>query len=109
MTTPPPKPRSYAFCTDTVFLPEIAESIKDVDLLYHEATFTEEMKDWAKKTWHTTAKEAAEMAKLANACRLIIGHFSARYKDVSVFETEAKSVFKNTEIAIDGKTYKVKR
>lgn len=109
LTIPPPKPRSYAFCTDTVFLPEKAEFIKDVDLLYHEATFTEEMKDWAQKTWHTTAKEAAEMAKLTNAKKLIIGHFSARYKDVSEFEREAKMVFDNTEIAVDGKTYIVKR
>ncbi|WP_238764300.1 ribonuclease Z [Maribellus maritimus] len=109
LTTLPPKPRSYAFCSDTVFLPEIAEIIKNVDLLYHEATFTENMKDWAKKTLHSTAKEAAEIARLANAGKLIIGHFSARYKTVSEFKKEAKSVFANTETAIDGNTYEVEQ
>ncbi len=109
LTIPPPKPRSYAFCTDTVFLPKVSEFIQDVDLLYHEATFTEKLNDLAKKTLHSTAKEAAEMAKLTNAKKLIIGHFSARYKDVSKFEKEAKAIFKNTKAAVDGKTYKVER
>jgi len=107
LTVPPPKPCSYAFCTDTKFLPEISEIIKDVDLLYHEATFTEKMKDTAKQTMHSTAREAAEIARLANAKKLLIGHFSARYKTVSEFEEETKAVFENSEAVKDGKTYKI--
>ena len=107
LTTPSPLPRSYAFCTDTAFCPNIIETIKNVDLLYHEATFTEEMKEFASKTLHSTAKEAAEIAKLANAKKLIIGHFSARYKKLAPFLDEAKQVFENTVIAREGKTHKV--
>ncbi|MBT3384323.1 MAG: ribonuclease Z [Prolixibacteraceae bacterium] len=108
LTTPPPIPRSYAFCTDTAFHKPTAEFIKNVDLLYHEATFTEEMKDWAKKTRHSTAADAAKMAKLANTKKLIIGHFSARYKNVAPLIEEAKAIFEETVAAVDGKTYKVK-
>lgn len=107
LTTPPPPPRSYAFCSDTAFHPPIAEIIKDVDLLYHEATFTEELKDWAKNTLHSTAREAAEIAKMANARKLILGHFSARYKTVTPFLEEARAVFSNTVAAEDGSRYEV--
>ena len=107
LTTPPPKPHSYAFCTDTAYHEPIAEIVKDVDLLYHEATFTEELRDFAKKTKHSTATDAARIAKLANAKKLIIGHFSARYNDTSVFINEAQTVFKNTVAAEEGKTYTI--
>ena len=107
LTIPPPKPHTYAFCTDTIFHPPIADTIKNVDLLYHEATFLNEMKDWARKTWHSTASEAAKMAQLAHAKKLIIGHFSSRYKDISPLVEEARSIFKNTEEAIDGHKYKI--
>ena len=107
LTTPPPLSRSYAFCTDTVFNPQIVETIKGVDLLYHEATFTEEMKEFAKSTFHSTAMEAAEIAKLAGAKKLIIGHFSARYKKLTPFLDEAKQVFENTVIANEGETHRV--
>ncbi len=107
LTIPLSRPRSYAFCSDTRFFPEMSETIKDVDLLYHEATFTEKMKDLAGRTMHSTAKEAAQIAKLANAKRLLLGHFSSRYKTVSEFEDEARAVFKNTEAVIEGETYKV--
>jgi len=107
LTTPPPPPRSYAFCSDTAFHPPIAEVIKDVDLLYHEATFTEELKEWAKNTLHSTAREAAEIAQMANAKKLILGHFSARYKTVAPFLEEARAVFPNTVTAEDGSSYEV--
>lgn len=107
LTTPPPPPRSYAFCSDTAFHPPIAAIIKNVDLLYHEATFTEELKEWAKNTLHSTAREAAEIAKMANAKKLILGHFSARYKTVTPFLEEARAVFPNTVAAEDGNTYKI--
>lgn len=105
LTSAPAKPRSYAFCTDTVYYPPIADFIEDVDLLYHETTFPESMQEFAKKTFHSTTMDAANMAKLANAKKLIIGHFSARYNDVNLFLKETKTVFKNTEIAIEGKKY----
>jgi len=107
LTTPPPRPRSYAFCSDTAFYPPVAETIYGVDLLYHEATFTEELKEWAKNTYHSTAREAAEIAKMANARQLILGHFSARYKNVSPFLEEAREIFPKTEAAEDGSTYKI--
>ena len=107
LTTPPPLPRSYAFCTDTAFYPQIVETIKGVDLLYHEATFAEDMKEFANSTLHSTAKEAAEIAKLAGVKKLIIGHFSARYKNKNPFLDEAKQVFENTAIAREGEIHKV--
>ncbi len=107
LTTPPPQPRSYAFCTDTAYHEPIVEIIKGVDLLYHEATFPEEMKQFAHKTLHSTTKEAAQMAKISNVKKLLIGHFSARYNDANLFEEEAKTIFENTEAVKEGKTYKV--
>ncbi len=107
LTTPPPHPRSYAFCTDTAYHEPIVEVIKYVDLLYHEATFPEEMRDFATKTRHSTAIDAAKIAKLANAKKLIIGHFSARYNDISLFENEARTFFENCEAVEEGKTYKI--
>lgn len=108
LTTLPPQPRSYAFCTDTAYHEPIVDIIKGVDLLYHEATFLEELHDFAKKTLHSTATDAAKIAKLANVKKLIIGHFSARFNDSKLFEKEAKTIFKNTEAAKEGKTYKLK-
>jgi len=106
LTIPPIPPKSYAFCTDTAFNPPIAEIIKGVDLLYHEATFLEKLKDLAEKTMHSTAKQAAEMAQLAKAKKLVIGHFSARFKNTDDFVKEAKEVFPETEAAIEGKTFR---
>ncbi len=107
LTTPPPKPRSYAFCTDTAFHEPIIDIIKDVDLLYHEATFPEEMQEFATKTLHSTTIDAAKIAKLANVKKLIIGHFSARYNDFSIFKKESCAIFENTVAAEEGKTYKI--
>lgn len=109
LTTPPPVPRSYAFCTDTAFYPTIADWINNVDLLYHESTFLEDMQEFAHNTLHSTAKEAAEIAKLANAKKLILGHFSARYKKITKFTEEAKTIFENTVAAKDGKIYQIKK
>ena len=98
---------SYAFCSDTSYNEKIIPIIQDVDLLYHEATFMEEHKDRAKKTKHSTAIEAATIAKKSNAKHLIIGHFSNRYPDLNLILNEAKTVFENAEIADQGKTFKV--
>ncbi|WP_321374584.1 ribonuclease Z [uncultured Draconibacterium sp.] len=107
LTTPPPKPKSYAFCTDTAFHPPIAEVINGVDLLYHEATFLEDLRPLAEKTLHSTARQAAEMAKRCNASKLLIGHFSSRFKRLEEFKNEAKQVFENTELALEGKKFKI--
>lgn len=98
---------SYAFCSDTKYLESIIPIIKGVDLLYHEATFSEEHADRAKKTYHSTAKQAAVIAFKAKAKKLIIGHFSNRYPDLNVLLSEAKTVFENTEIAAQGITFEV--
>ncbi|HEY4799251.1 MAG TPA: MBL fold metallo-hydrolase, partial [Bacteroidia bacterium] len=106
LTTDPAPSRSFAFCSDTIFTESYIEQIKNVNLLYHEATFAEDMSIRAKATYHCTAKEAATIAKKANAKELIIGHYSARYKDLQVLLQEAKQVFENSLLAIEGETYK---
>ncbi|MCF8424730.1 MAG: ribonuclease Z [Bacteroidia bacterium] len=105
LTIDPPNCRSYAFCSDTRFFEELANDIQYVDLLYHESTFLEEKQDRAKHTFHSTAKQAAKIATLANAQKLILGHFSSRYSNLDEFLTEAKSIFENTELAIEGKLF----
>ncbi|MBK6985889.1 MAG: ribonuclease Z [Bacteroidetes bacterium] len=105
LTLDPIKQRSYAFCSDTKFFEELSNDIKDVDLLYHESTFLEEKADRAKQTFHSTAKQAAQMAVLANAQKLILGHFSARYGNLEEFLEEAKPIFPNTELAIEGQLF----
>ncbi|QVY65746.1 ribonuclease Z [Polaribacter sp. Q13] len=107
LTIPPEKPLSFAFCSDTCYKPDIVPLIKEVDLLYHEATFLADREDLAKKTKHATTKQAAEIAKQANAKQLIIGHYSGRYKDINVFKEEAQEIFKNTYLAEPGKVFKV--
>ena len=101
-TKPAEKCRSYAFCSDTLFHEPIIEIIKNVDLLYHEATFLDELIDRATQTNHSTAKQAGEIAKRANAGKLIIGHFSSRYKELDSILEESKAVFPNTILAEEG-------
>ena len=98
---------SYAFCSDTKYFEEICDVIKGVDLLYHESTFDEEYADRAKKTFHSTAKQAAQIAEKSEAKKLIIGHFSNRYPDLNVLLKEAKSVFENTELALQGSEFEI--
>ena len=103
LTLEPHKAKTYAFCSDTSYNESIVPLIKFVDLLYHEATFLDSHANLAKKTKHSTARQAAKIAKLSIVKRLILGHFSSRYKDKSQFITEAKSVFDKVELASDGK------
>ncbi len=105
LTLEPARQRSYAFCSDTKFFKALAHDIKDVDLLYHESTFLEDKKERAKQTFHSTARQAAEMAKLANAGKLLLGHFSARYGNLDEFLEEAKPVFSNAELAVEGSVF----
>ena len=107
LTTDPPPPRSYAYCSDTIYNESYIEQIKNSDLLYHEATFAEDMKARTKETFHCTAKEAAAIAQKANVKKLIIGHFSARYHDLQPLLSEAKAVFPNTVLAEEGQTFQV--
>ena len=102
LTTPAAPARSYAYCSDTRYTPKVAEMVKGVNLLYHEATFPHEMLLQAKKTMHTTAHEAALVAREANVGKLIIGHYSARIKDEQSMQEEAKSVFTNVILAQEG-------
>lgn len=95
-------PRSYAFCSDTIYDESIIPFIKNVDLLYHESTFLHNMLERAKQTHHTTALQAGTIAKMAKVKQLMIGHYSARYKDVEPLLTEAQSVFPETVLAVEG-------
>ncbi len=97
--------RSFAFCSDTLFDEKIAEKIKDVDLLYFESTFLNDMKSRAEETYHTTAKEAGIIASLSNVKHLIIGHFSVRYNDLNPLYLEAKAEFENTNLALEGNVF----
>ncbi len=103
LTFDPPKPLSYFYCSDTAYEPKLAEWIKDVNLLYHESTFIEDNVELAHKTGHSTAKQAALIAKEAKVGNLLLGHFSARYKDRNVFLEEAKPYFDKTELASESK------
>jgi ribonuclease Z len=96
--------KRYAYCSDTAYREQIVEQIAGVEVLFHEATYTEKDVDKCKKHTHSTAKQAAQIAKLAGAGKLIIGHFSAREDDHTVFLDEAKEVFENTVLAVEKET-----
>jgi len=98
-------PKSYAFCSDTAYSESIVPLIKDVDVLYHESTFLEKNKKLAAPTKHSTAKQAAAIAKKANAKTLVLGHFSTRYDDLNDFKKEANTIFDNVELAEEGKVF----
>ena len=106
-TLPPAPSYSYAFCSDTAFNEKIVEQIRAVTLLYHEATFMESEKAKAHETKHSTAKEAATLATLCNAQKLIVGHFSARYRDLQPLLSEAREIFSNTCLAEEGNTFEI--
>ena len=99
LTTPAEPTRAYAYCSDTVYLPQIVELLRGVDLLYHEATYAAEHEAKAQQHFHSTTLQAAQIAKDAQVKQLVIGHFSARYIDESGLLEEAKSVFPNTLLA----------
>lgn len=101
LTIPAAPPRSFAYCSDTVHFPELADYVRGVNLLYHEATFLHDMVDDALKKGHSTAHQAALTARDAGVGRLIMGHFSTRYESVQEHEAEARKVFPNADAARD--------
>lgn len=107
LTGPPPPARSYAYCSDTAYAPRLAQHLQGVGLLYHEATFAEALAARAKETFHSTARQAAQLARDAGAGQLLLGHFSSRYKDVGVLLDEAVQVFPNTLLAEEGRVFEV--
>lgn len=107
LTFNPPKPLSYAYCSDTTYTPSIVPLIKNVDLLYHESTFLNDKKELAKITKHATAEEAGMIAKKANVSQLILGHYSSRYDDLNLFKKEAEKIFSNVILAKEGKIIKI--
>lgn len=108
LTSPSDPVRSYAYCSDTRYFSHLAERVKNVNLLYHEATYADDNQEMAEKYMHSTAREAAMTARDANASQLLIGHFSKRYMDEKIFLNEAKEIFSNTLLAREGLAVEVK-
>ncbi len=102
ITFPPPPPRSYAYCSDTIYTESIIPFISGVDLLFHETTFKQDMEDAAHEKFHSTTKEAATIAMKAKAGQLLIGHFSGRYKDTKYLLEESQEIFPDTIVAEEG-------
>lgn len=107
VTVTPAAPRSYAFCADTIYTETIIPYIRGFDLVYHEATFMEESMERTKITFHSTAKQAGAIAKQACIHKLLIGHFSAKYENLTPLLNEAKEIFPNTELALEGRKFEV--
>jgi ribonuclease Z len=106
-TLPPRKSRTYAYCSDTEFDKNFIEQINKVDLLYHEATFVESDEPKAKETKHSTAKQAATVAQLAEVGSLLLGHFSARYRDLVPILEEARTIFPDSRLALEGEEFTI--
>ena len=107
LTRPATPPKKYAYCSDTAYSEKIIPIIEGVDLLYHEATFTNEDAARAKETFHSTARQAAEIARKANVKRLVIGHYSARYEELHTLKKEAEEIFPDTILGEEGLTLSV--
>jgi ribonuclease Z len=99
--------RTYGYCSDTIFNPELKQYLKNVDLLYHESTFMEDNKERAAVTFHSTAMQAAEVAKVSKVKKLLLGHYSSRYAHLEPLLDEAKSVFPDSFLSEEGLTYSI--
>ena len=108
VTLDPPPPKRYAFCSDTAYHEPLVTQLKGIDMLYHESTFLEADAHLCAKTKHSTAKQAAMIAKKAQVGKLILGHYSTRYKSIDLFYEEAEKVFENVALAEDGKVFELK-
>jgi ribonuclease Z len=107
LTSATTSPKTYAYCADTIYDEELISKIKNVDLLYHEATYLHALQVKASNRFHCTSIEAATIAKKAGVKKLLLGHFSSMYESLDDFKTEACSVFENTELALEGACYTV--
>ena len=105
LTFDPIPPKSYAFCSDTIYNDQIISLIENVDVLYHEATFLDSEEALAHKTMHSTARQAATIALKANVKQLLLGHFSTRYDTISLFKEEAETIFKDVLLCDDGRSF----
>jgi ribonuclease Z len=107
LTFEPKAPRKYAYCSDTCYFEPVLEHIDGADMLYHESTFLHELEDRARETFHSTALQAATIAQKAKVGKLLLGHFSARYRDLTPLLDEARSVFENSFLAIEGQKFTI--
>ena len=107
LTYPPRKSRTYAYCSDTAYNENMIDQIRGVDILYHESTFTIDEETRAVETLHSTASQAGKLAQQAKVSKLLLGHFSARYKELEPVLEEAKRAFDNAELAIEGSTFRI--
>jgi ribonuclease Z len=107
VTTKAAKGDKYSFCGDTKYDESIIPHIKDSDMIYHETTYLDNLRERAIERFHSTTKQAATIAKKAEVKRLLIGHFSSKYAELDEFEIEAREVFENTDLALEGVTYQV--
>jgi ribonuclease Z len=107
VTEPGPKDKSYAYCADTRYTLSYLEHIKGADAMYHESTYLDDLRERAIERFHSTALQAAELAKIAGIQKLFLGHFSSKYQDLSVFHTEASSIFPDVEVTTEGITYEI--
>jgi ribonuclease Z len=107
VTTAPDKGKKYAFCADTRYEESIIPYIEGADMIYHETTYLDNVRDKAFERFHCTTKQAAEIAQKAAVKKLLIGHFSSKYNTLEQFEAEAREIFPDTELAIEGNTYEI--
>lgn len=107
LVTPADAPRSYAYCSDTRYMPELHKAVKGVNTLYHESTYAQDKKDGAEKYFHSTAQQAAMVARDAQVGKLLLGHYSARYNDETILLKEAQEVFQNTYLTDEMKVFDV--
>lgn len=107
VTDPAPRPKSYAYSADTIYDEELIPKVQGVDMLYHETTYLKDLEDRAASRFHATTTQAARIASKAGVGRLLIGHFSSKYDKLEIFQQEACEIFPQTELALEGVTYKV--
>jgi ribonuclease Z len=107
VTVEAPKGKSYVFCADTKYDEALLPHINEADIIYHESTYLDNLRERAIERFHSTSKQAAMMARKGNVKKLLLGHFSSKYAELDEFETEAREVFENSEVAMEGVTYQV--
>jgi ribonuclease Z len=107
VTASGPKEKRYAYCADTRFTLSFLQYVKGVDAIYHESTYLHDLKERAEERFHSTAHQAAEFAKAAEAGRLLLGHFSSKYVELDVFREEASKVFPDVEVSVEGMSYEI--